>query len=347
MNFDFGEVLTRAGQITWRYKVLWLGGVLVGLLGILSLPINLLINQSVLELQTTPSSEIGNEMWLPILGGLLIIVLSLLSIPVNVVGMTLPSLGTIQVERGEKERLRFVELVKGTFPYFWRILGMFLLVGVSVFVVVGLISACIGLISVVTLGFGALCAFPLMIVLIPLLILLYAVVEQALSAILIDNLGTLNALQFAWDLVKKNLGVMILLSIIIYVGAAIVSMFISIPMMIPMFSMMFKMGSQPDLQLMNDLFRNMTGWMLAFSPIYIVFQGILFTFIQSAWTLTYMRLTSRPAASSQPLPASIPPAEPDSNKTLLAAEPKDSNKTLLVDEPKDSDKTVIAKKPDA
>jgi hypothetical protein len=31
--------------------------------------------------------------------------------------------------------------------------------------------------------------------------------------------------------------------------------------------------------------------MLAFSPLYAVFQGILVTFMQAAWTLTYMRLT--------------------------------------------------------
>ncbi len=28
MNFNFGEVLTRAWQITWKYKVLWIFGIL-------------------------------------------------------------------------------------------------------------------------------------------------------------------------------------------------------------------------------------------------------------------------------------------------------------------------------
>jgi len=30
MNFNFGEVLTRAWQITWKYKVLWIFGILAG-----------------------------------------------------------------------------------------------------------------------------------------------------------------------------------------------------------------------------------------------------------------------------------------------------------------------------
>ncbi len=33
MNFNFGEVLTRAGQITWKHKNLWLAGIIVSLIG--------------------------------------------------------------------------------------------------------------------------------------------------------------------------------------------------------------------------------------------------------------------------------------------------------------------------
>ena len=30
MKFNFGEILTRAWQITWKYKVLWVFGILAG-----------------------------------------------------------------------------------------------------------------------------------------------------------------------------------------------------------------------------------------------------------------------------------------------------------------------------
>jgi uncharacterized membrane protein YgcG len=30
MNFNFGEVLTRAWQIIWKHKVLWIFGILAG-----------------------------------------------------------------------------------------------------------------------------------------------------------------------------------------------------------------------------------------------------------------------------------------------------------------------------
>jgi hypothetical protein len=138
----------------------------------------------------------------------------------------------------------------------------------------------------------------LFILFIPLLIVTYALMEQAVSAVLVDNLDFSTALQRAWELVKKNLGVMALLSIVIYLGATIISTIISVPMMIPMFGFLFNMNaSEPDFEAIDRLFRNMTLWMLAFSPLYAVFQGILLTYMQSVWTLTYMRLTERPQGS--------------------------------------------------
>src|SRR5512145_3031259 len=46
MNFNFGEVLTRAWQITWKHKNLWLAGIVVTLISFLSVPISLLFNPS-------------------------------------------------------------------------------------------------------------------------------------------------------------------------------------------------------------------------------------------------------------------------------------------------------------
>jgi len=151
--------------------------------------------------------------------------------------------------------------------------------------------ACISVLSVVTLGFGTICAFPLFFLFIPIGILVFSLMEQAMSAIIVDNLGVFDALGRAWDLVKKNLGVMALMSIIIYLGSMIVGMIISLPMMIPMFGFISSMGAEPDFEAFGKIFRNMIWWTLAFSPLYAVFQGVLLTFMQSAWTLTYMRLT--------------------------------------------------------
>jgi hypothetical protein len=44
-------------------------------------------------------------------------------------------------------------------------------------------------------------------------------------------------------------------------------------------------------------------WMLAFSPVYAVFQGILLTYMQSVWTFTYLRLTR--SVEMKPLPGTV------------------------------------------
>jgi hypothetical protein len=298
VKFDFGEVLTRAGQITWKHKNLWLAGIVISLISFLAAPISLALNPSFSSF--SDPSEMNRQLPSILLANGLIVLLTILSTPLYVVGMAVPSLGTLQLEQGN-EKVNFGELIRGVLPYFWRILGIVLLIWVGMFGAMMILMACIVLLSVVTFGIGSLCAFPVFILFLPLAILVYALMEQGVSAVLVDNLGVSSALQRAWELVKKNLGVMALMSVIIYLGSAIVGMIISIPMMIPMFGFMFNLGSEPDVQSFERLSRNMILWMLAFSPLYAIFQGILLTFMQSAWTLTYMRLR-RSNNTSGPLP---------------------------------------------
>ena len=288
MNFSFGEVLTRAAQITWKHKNLWLAGIIVALMSFIPTLVSFIFNPSVSSF--TDPSEVNRALPFILLANGLVILLSIVSIPVFVMGMSVPSLGTLQVEQGS-EKLNFGELIKGVLPYFWRILGIFLVVWVGVILVVMAFLACIVIFSLFTLGIGALCAVPLFILFIPLAILIYAVMEQGVSAVLVDNLRFFDALQRAWELLRKNLGVIALMSIIVYLGSIVVSMIISLPMMIPIFEFILNLGPEPDMQSFERLSRNMTLWMLAFSPIYAVLQGILLTFMQSAWILTYLRLT--------------------------------------------------------
>jgi len=298
VKFDFGEVLTRAAQITWKYKTLWIAGIVMSLISFISAPISLALNPSFSSL--TDPSEVNRQLPFILLANGLILLLTILSIPVYAFGMSVPSLGTVQLETGI-ERVNLGGLIRGVLPYFWRILGIVLLVWGGTFLVMMIFMACIGFVSIFTLGIGALCMFPVFLLFIPLAILVYAVMEQGVAAVFVDNLSVSSALQRAWELVKKNLGVMVLLSVIIYLGSAIVGMIISIPVMIPMFGFIFNLGSEPDVQSFERLSRTMILWMLAFSPFYAVFQGILLTFMQSMWTLTYMRLT-RSTQPSQLLP---------------------------------------------
>ena len=319
MNFNFGEVLTRAGQITWKYKMLWISGIIIGLIGILPTSVSLMFTNPFSSFAVGDQAEINQRMVPMLLVNGLIFLLSIASIPVYIIGMSLPSLATCRLEMGSKA-LAFGELIMESLKYFWRVLGIFLLVWVGMFVVVIAFMACIGVLSVITLGLGVICAFPLFILFIPLAILSYSFTEQGVSAVVVDDLGISDALQRAWTLVKKNFGVMALMSIIIYLASMIVGMVISVPMMIPMFGFISSMGVEPDFEAFDKIFRNMTWWMLAFSPLYAVFQGILLAFMQSAWTLTYMRLTRKPVSSDVTTIGSVSPVVPDddADKTVIA-----------------------------
>jgi hypothetical protein len=299
MKFDFGEVLTRARQITWRYKNLWLAGIVMSLVGLLLVPISLALNPAFSSF--VDPSEVNRQLPPMMLANVSVILLTVLSIPLFVIGISIPSLGTFQLEQGS-ENVNFGQLIRGVLPCFWRILGIVLFVWVGMFLAMLLLVVFVFFFSTLTLGIGLLCVVPLFILLIFGAILGYALMEQAASAVLVDNLRMSNALQRAWELVMNNPGMMTLMSIINYLGAIVAVLIITILTTIPMFGS--NLGSEPDVQSFERLSRNLILWMLAILPFYAVFQGVLVTFLQSVWTLIYLRLT-RSTTPSQPLQGAV------------------------------------------
>ncbi len=298
MKFDFGEVLARARQITWRYKNLWFAGIVISLVSLVFALINVAHNPAFSSFAIP--SEVNRQLPPILLSNVSLILLTILSIPFFVIGISIPSLGTFQLEQGS-ENVNLGQLIRGVLPYFWRIFGIVLLLWGLIFLTMIILIASVILLSAMTLGLGLLCAFPLFILLIIVAILGYALIEQAVSAVLVDHLGVSSALRRASELVQKNPGVMALMSLINYVGAIVAILLISIPMMIPMFGSTSNLGSEPNAQLLERFSRNLILWGLIFLPFYVVFQGILLTFVQSIWTLIYLRLT-RSIKPSQPLP---------------------------------------------
>jgi hypothetical protein len=297
MEFDFGEVLRQARQITWRYKNLWLTGIAISLVSLLLAPMSLALNPAFSSFAVP--SEVNRQLPSIMLANVSAILWAIISIPIYVIGISVPSLGAFQLEQGS-ENIHLGQLLRGVLPYFGRISGIVLLVWGGMFLAVVVLIVGVILVSLLTLGIGLLCALPLFILLILMAILGYALMEQGVSAVLIDNLGVSSALQRAWDLVQKNLGVMTRMSLISYVIAIVAITIISLPMMIPASNL----GSESALQPFERLSGNTILWILVFLPIYVVLQGILLTFLQSVWTLTYLRLT-RSTTSSQPLPGTM------------------------------------------
>ncbi len=291
MKFDFGEVLTRARQITWRYKGFWFIGIVISLVSFVFASINLAHNPAFSSFAVP--SAVNTQLAPIMLSNVSVILLTILSVPLFVIAISIPSLGTVQLEQGS-ENVSFGQMIRSVLPYFWRILIIVLLVWVGMFLAILTLIAGVILFSFLTLGIGLLCVLPLFILLILGVVLVYALMEQGVSAVLVDNLGVFSALQRAWELIQKNPRVMILMSLVSYMVAIVAIMIISIVMMIPIG------GSGPNIQLFQTLSPTIILWMLAFLFLYAVFQGMLLTYLQSVWTLIYLRLT-RSTTPSQSL----------------------------------------------
>jgi len=234
---------------------------------------------------------------------LVILVLVVLAIFLSTIGRVGLIRGTQQVE-GEAASVTFGELFSGSMPYFWRVFGLGLLVGLLVLVVGALIAVFAVAGVAVTLGLGLLCLIPLLCVLVPVIWFISVIVEQASIAIVLENLGIMNGLRRGWEVVRANLGTVIIMALILVLGVGTIGgIIISLPILLVVVPAVIAVAMQNNLQAPGFGLVLAGLCFIAYLPVYLVLNGILRSYIESAWTLTFMRLTSKPA-ELQPSPAS-------------------------------------------
>jgi len=292
MNFNFGEVLTRAWQIIWKHKILWVFGVFAacsrgggggarpfsggGGTGPGGQPFPQL--QRTLE---QIGQWIGDHPWIVVVFVILVLVLVVLSLFLGTIGRIGLIRGTEQAERAT-ERLVFGELFSGSMPYFWRVLGLSLLIGL-IFL---LIFIPLMLFGIFTAGIGFICLLPLICILVPVGIAVSIVIEQANVAIVLENLGVIDGLRKGWDVVRANVGTMIVLALILFIGAAVIGFIFAIPIIVAVFPVIFAVASNTTTPLWIAVL-----CFAAYFPVLLVLNGIMISYIQTVWALTYMRLT--------------------------------------------------------
>lgn len=315
MNFNFGEVLTRAWQITWKYKVLWIFGILAGCAGggggggggggnsgYSTGPSDLDIPP---ELQQFVSGmeEFGNWItenpWIFILIGLVVLVLIAIGIFLGTIGRIGLIKGSYEAEMGA-ESLAFGELFSTSVPYFWRVFGLSFLIGMAFL----LLIVPIFLIGIFTAGVGFLCLLPLICLLIPVGIAIGIIIEQANRAIVLENLGIFDALKRGWEVTKANVWTLILMALILFGITLVLGILIALPVFMIVFPAIFAFAMGEG-QSFTPLYIA-AALICSYVPVSWLLNGILNTFTQSAWTLTYMRLTQN---SETPETSVI--AEPD------------------------------------
>lgn len=293
MNFDFGEVLKRAWQITWKNKVLWIIGISFGFFATLMFPVMFLPFLFPLLVQDSRM-----DLVLPALAVFIVIfsLFMLVLYPVSVLAQTSLTLGVLNVEQ-DQERFSARELLKRSLPFFWRVLGMMLLFAAGMTLIMLIIQAVILLFTIVTLGFGAFCIMPLSFLIYPAMYVTIVWMEQAMNGIIMDNMTIMDAARHGWSLVRSNLLSVAVLALIVYFGIGIVTSVAIAPLMIPIFIAPFGFIEQEVNWIIVSI--SIVG-AVAFIPLFAILSGWSMIFTKSTWVLTYLRLTRH--LKLQPLP---------------------------------------------
>jgi hypothetical protein len=296
-NFNFGEVLTNSWKIIWKHKVLWIFGILAscargngggsgggGNSGSQTGPGDAPFSEGQLEQAMEQFSRfIEQNLWIIIAGVVAIILLSIIFYVLGMMGRIGLIQGTYKADSGA-ESLSFGEIWSESMPYFWRIFGLNFLIGLAFFVIfIPLI-----LFGVITAGIGFLCIIPLLCVLVPLSWVVAIILEQAQAAIVLEDLGMLDGLKRGWQIVKSNVGPMVVMALILGIGGAIIGVVIALPLIVAVVPLM--MGAASLQESLTPIYISL-ACCAVYMPILIFFNGIITAYIQSAWTLTYLRLT--------------------------------------------------------
>jgi len=325
---DFGEVLTKAWKIVWKFKVLWVFGILSscgqggggggnssarfsgGHEGNVPPQFQEFFN----GVQIMFDKIQGWQIAIVIFGLFMIfLILSIILFALNSIGRIGLIQGTVKADTGA-ETLTFIELFNGSKPFFWRILGINLLAGWAMFFLTLLIVMPFVGLTFLTFGIGLFCLLPLLCILVPSIWLASVVLEQANIAIIVENLSMLEGLKRGWQVFKENIGNMIVMALLLGIGGGIIGFILALPLILALAPIM--------LGFMASSIGNDPGWaggglglailcILAYLPVLILLNGILQAYIKSAWTLTYLRLTSHEGilASDEEIPIESLPVD--------------------------------------
>ncbi|MBC8332111.1 MAG: hypothetical protein H8E28_09035 [Anaerolineae bacterium] len=327
---DFGEILSRAWKIIWKYKILWLFGILSscgqgGSGGGSSGGGNSNYNFSAGDQNLPPEMKhfffnverfFNNiETWeiIGLIAGILVIFLILWAVmlALSTIGRVGLIQGTLQGDE-EAERIAFGDLFNSGKPFFWRVVGLNLLIGLASFILVMIFILPLVLLGVLTAGVLFLCMLPLLCILVPLGWILGIIIQQANIILVIEDTGIIESLTRAWHFFRAQWTNLLIMGLILGVGGFIIGIVLALPIFVIGFSTIVPMivdssgGSAPDL---FTTLKTAGLCMLGYMPVLIVLNGVLQAYLHTAWTLTYRRLTqpksddpSLEADPEEPLP---------------------------------------------
>ncbi len=320
---NYGEWLEKAWKIIWRFKILWVFGLLASCAGgvnaipsfdyritsLSELPFNFRFGQFPYQFQTFLE---GIPAWAWILSSFGVLTLVLLAFVIGLVGRTGVKLGAWRADAGA-ESLPFGQLFSDSLGYFWRMLGMTVLVGLPgfLFALVSVFFLLLGIFSLVgrqlpSGGIALIClVVPMFCLLIPLGWILSVLGELSSAALVGENLGIFASISRGWRLMWRKVGSAILVSLLLFVLQIAASILLGIPvalLVIPF--VVAAVASRSGVVIgvglvLLVLVVALISWFI--SSIFQAYSG-------SLWVIAFRRLTATPAAAPvMEAPAPTPP----------------------------------------
>lgn len=301
---DYGNLLARAWQITWRNKILWLFGILAG--GGISFNGNFggggrSNNQGPLPPDIQSQLGRGEVLAVVLVVACIVIVIALALFVLSII-MRGGLIGGIRLA-DDNGRVTFGEAWAVGMRYFGRMLGIVLLL-----VLPGLLVAFVfAFAGALTGGLAFICLLPLLCLLIPAFIVLGIIAHFAQFAVVLEDLGVTAAFRRGWEILKANLGNIIVLGLILIVIDFIAGLVLVAPFFAIVIPTLFISAAAGANQPNTGVLAIAALACLCYLPIAIVAAGIVHAWTTSVWTLAYRKfIGSAPALPSAP-PMSPPP----------------------------------------
>ena len=322
---DYSHLFRQAGQITWRYKFLWIFGIMMALCGQGS--------GGRPRFQMNTRMPVGSSMEMPDfpsffpepLGDTPLTVYLLIMILLTVV------FGTISIVIGALGRSALIKAVDRaetdeavSFGESWRD-GLAKVVPVSLLqallyaplLAVGLIVFAVGVsqfwpffsqiaqyrptpgssqepppflddfLTLFPLFFVSICSVVCFFFIMQIFISLFVTLGS--RAIVLEDQGVFDSLARSWSLFRQNKGPTIILAVAIFIMTIVIGLLLTIPAMIIMFPIM--MSSMPDM--LSESGPSLTdygvlvGTGLVLTVIFSLVNGVVQVFIEALWTLAY------------------------------------------------------------
>lgn len=301
---DFGKVLGRAWEITWRWKVLWVFGFLASLgQG----------TQGTSSYQTSGQDfdrwvQNPEELWA--VGGVILAIICFLFIiaiilwVVSVISRGALIAGVVQVE--DEGSTSFGRAWAVGRKKFWTLFGLGVLAALPMIILVflgaiffaagiasgvGLMDAqeAAGITTIVITSF--ICAFFLCCVLVIVGMVLEQIRVYGERAAILEDLGWIDAFKRGWQVIKENLGPTIILWLIFFALGIVIFMIILVIILILAAPFLAFLGISS--------FSDVGAWMIApaiclglfMFVIFAFLRSIVTTYISTTWTLAYRELT--------------------------------------------------------